>query len=519
MAITTLFRGKEEFLYKYYLRSKQRIVKMATKEKTIQLLDRHTAQKPVIHPIRVMQFGGGNFLRAFCDWMFDVLNKTTAFNGSVAVVKPTETGDYTALREQNGLFTVALDGIKNGKTVSEVTLVESISTIIQPYTEWDKYLALAELPELRFIVSNTTEAGIQFSKNDKITDCPPKEFPAKLTLWLYHRYSYFNGDKDKGCILLPCELIEDNGEALKETVIQYAKHWQLKQEFIDWILNCNHFCSTLVDRIVSGYPTDRAPFLEEKTGFKDKLLVAGEEYHSWVIKANALVQKELPFSKTDLNVQFVDNLHDYREMKVRILNGAHTSLVPVGYLAGLRTVKESVDNEVVSNHIFQILATEIKPTLTKFSSNEIDAFIDAVVDRFKNPTLQHFLIAISLNSTSKFQSRLLQAFKDYNQLHGSFPKRIAFSLASLIRFYKGSFNGEAISVTDDKLVVEFFKNQWKMVDNKSQSVTDLVAHTLANKAIVGEDLTKYKGLVDFIAKSITAIDEYGVEECLRKMEN
>ncbi|MGJ8732526.1 MAG: tagaturonate reductase [Cellulophaga sp.] len=491
---------------------------MTTKEKTIQLLDRHTAQKPVKHPVRVMQFGGGNFLRAFCDWMFDVLNKTTNFNGSVAVIKPTERGDYTALREQDGLFTVALDGIKNGETVSEVTLVESISTIIQPYTEWDKYLELAELPELRFIVSNTTEAGIQFSENDKITDCPPKEFPAKLTLWLHHRFSYFNGDKDKGCIFLPCELIENNGEALKETVIQYAKHWQLKQEFIDWILNCNHFCSTLVDRIVSGYPKDRVASLENKIGFKDKLLVAGEEYHSWVIKADELVQKELPFSKTDLNVQFVDNLDDYREMKVRILNGAHTSLVPVGYLAGLRTVKESMDNDIVSNHIFQILATEIKPTLTKFSSNEIDAFINAVVDRFKNPTLQHYLIAISLNSAAKFQSRLLPAFKDYNELNGSFPKRIAFSLASLIRFYKGSFNEEDIAIKDDSLVVEFFKNQWQMVDNKSQSVTDLVTHTLANKTIVGEDLTKYKGLVDFIAKSILEIEKNGIEESLKSLE-
>ncbi len=518
MAITTLFRGREEFLYKYYLHSKQRIVKMTTKEKTIQLLDRSTTQKPVIHPIRVMQFGGGNFLRAFCDWMFDVLNKTTDFNGSVAVIKPTERGDYTALRAQDGLFTVALDGIKNGKTISEVTLVESISTVIQPYTEWDKYLELAELPELRFIVSNTTEAGILFSKNDKITDCPPKEFPAKLTLWLHHRYSYFNGAEDKGCILLPCELIENNGEALKETVLQYAEHWQLKQGFIDWILNCNYFCSTLVDRIVSGYPADRVASIENNIGFKDKLVVAGEEYHSWVIKANAIVQKELPFSKTDLNVQFVKDLADYREMKVRILNGAHTSLVPVGYLAGLRTVKESMDNDVVSNHILQVLATEIKPTLTNFSAKEIDAFINSVVDRFKNPTLQHFLIAISLNSTSKFQARLLPAFIEYTQLYGSFPKRIAFSLASLIRFYKGSFNGEAIAVTDDKLVVEFFKNQWKMVDEKSQSLSDLVKHTLANKNIVGKDLTPYKGLVEFITKSIIAIEENGIEQCLKSLE-
>ena len=487
------------------------------KSTELKILNRKTVNKPVNHPLRVMQFGGGNFLRAFCDWMFDVLNKTTDFNGSVAVIKPTERGDYTELKNQEGLFHVALDGIRNGKLVSEVTLVESVSKVIQPYTEWNDYLALAEQPEMRFVVSNTTEAGIKFSSSDKQTDCPPHEFPGKLTLWLYHRFNYFKGATDKGCIVLPCELIEDNGDALQKTVVKYAEHWGLELEFITWVINCNYFCSTLVDRIVSGFPTDRKVAIEQQTGYKDDLLVAGEVYHSWVIKAPPIVQKELPFSKTDLNVVFVDDLKDYREMKVRILNGAHTSLVPVGYLAGIRTVKESMEDDLVSNHILQVLSKEIKPTLTNFPEKDIDTFINAVLDRFKNPTLKHFLIAISLNSTSKFQARLLPAFKEYTQTNGHFPKRIAFSLACLIRFYKGEFGGENIPVNDDASILEFFKDEWGQVTEQHQTLEDLVTNVLSNTDIVGENLATYNGLVQFITNSINSIDEVGVKECLKAL--
>lgn len=480
-------------------------------------LNRTTANKPVQYPVRVMQFGGGNFLRAFCDWMFDVLNKTTNFNGSVVVVKPTKRGDYTELRTQEGLFHVALDGVRNGTLVSEVTLVESVSKVIQPYTEWNDYLALAEAPEMRFIVSNTTEAGIKFSNTDKQTDCPPHEFPAKLTLWLHHRFTHFNGAADKGCILLPCELIENNGVELQRTILEYIKFWNLGQDFAAWIVNHNYFCSTLVDRIVSGFPEARKLEIATQIGFNDDLLVAGEDYHSWVIKGPKLVQNELPFAKTDLNVQFVDDLSDYREMKVRVLNGAHTSLVPVGYLSGLRTVKESMDDALVSNHVLQVLSSEIKPTLTNFSESEVDAFINAVIDRFKNPTLKHFLLAISLNSTSKFQARLLPAFREYTALNGTFPKRIAFSLACMIRFYKGSFNNETIDVNDDAQALEFFKTEWNKVDDGGQTLEALVQHTLANKTIVGDDLSNYNGLVAFVTEKIQEIENKGVKYCLENL--
>jgi len=311
----------------------------------MQNLNRQITNKPKTLPLKVMQFGGGNFLRAFVDWMVHVLNQETNFNGGVVVVKPTERGDYQVLKSQDGLFTVVLDGIKNSKLVAEKILVDCVQNVVNPYSEWDAYIEMAKSPDIRFIVSNTTEAGIRFNAADAFEGNPPKEFPAKLTLWLYHRFQHFGNDITKGCILLPCELVEDNGEALKAAVLQYTAHWNLDGDFVNWIYTANHFCSTLVDRIVSGYPLDRADKIHSELGYEDKLLVSGEYYHSWVIKGPELVRKELPFAKTDLNVEFVHDLVPYREMKVRILNGAHTSMVPVGYLAGHRLASDDIPRD------------------------------------------------------------------------------------------------------------------------------------------------------------------------------
>lgn len=478
-------------------------------------LNRNTTNIPVQRPERILQFGGGNFLRAFCDWMFHVLNLETDFNSSVVIVKPTKRGDYVELKAQDGLFHVALDGIRDGALHSEITLVESISRVIQPYNAWKDYLKTAEQAEMRFLVSNTTEAGIKFSESDQLKDEPAHEFPAKLTQWLFHRFNHFDGAADKGMILLPCELIEDNGEALKTTVLQYAELWKLGEGFVSWINNHNYFCSTLVDRIVSGYPKDRADELLKSIGFDDELLVAGEYYNSWVIKAPIEVQSELPFAKTDLNVQFVEDLGSYREMKVRVLNGAHTSLVPVGVLAGIETVIESMSQAEVIGHVQNVLSEEVKPTLIDFSATEIDAFIQAVLDRFKNPTLQHFLMDISLNSTSKFQARLLPAFLDYVKMKGTFPKRIAFSLACLIRFYKGEFNGSSIVRKDNSEVLQFFDKEWSSIEKNEQPLEVLVKNTLSNPLIVGKDISSIEGLVPFIAGQITNIESKGVVETLK----
>ncbi|MGB5554597.1 MAG: tagaturonate reductase [Flavobacteriaceae bacterium] len=479
----------------------------------MQVLNRTTAYKTKIRPLKIMQFGGGNFLRAFVDYMVEILNDETDFNGDIVVVKPTEHGDYSALKSQDGLFHVVLDGIMDKKPVIEKRLVSSVAQIINAYTEWEDYLALAKNPTLRFIVSNTTEAGIKFNPQDRFDDAPPEEFPAKLTFWLYQRFEHFKGDPAKGCILLPCELIEDNGATLKKTVLQYAAHWNLPEAFIHWIQTANYFCGTLVDRIVSGYPSDRALSIQSELGYEDKLLVAGEYYHSWVIQGPAFVAEELPFSKTTLNVSFVDDLVPYREMKVRILNGAHTAMVPMAYLAGCRLVSEAMEDYVIRSFVTSLLLEETITTLN-FTESVLQKFVNDVLDRFKNPVLKHQLISISLNTTTKFVARLLPTLKDYQRQQGTLPKRIVLGLACLIRFYKGEFNGEPIPVNDNPEVVKFFREAWQNAVGPDYPLETMVQYILKNTAIWGEDLTSIKGLREMVTWYLMSIENNGIEQTI-----
>lgn len=482
----------------------------------MQKLNRQSVTKPRALPIKVMQFGGGNFLRAFVDWMIQVLNDETGFNGGVAIIKPTERGNYETLKSQDGLFTVVLDGIKEGQLIAEKYLIDCVQEIINPYKEWNTYLDLAKNPEVRFVVSNTTEAGIKFNAVDTLDKQPPQEFPAKLTLWLYERFKHFKGNTTKGCILLPCELIEDNGTALKKTVLKYAEHWNLEKDFTHWVHTANHFCNTLVDRIVSGYPEDREGEIKSKLGYTDELLVTGEYYHSWIIQGDENVQNELPFKQTDLNVSFVDDLIPYREMKVRVLNGAHTALVPVGYLAGIRWVKEAMDDGMISDFVKSLLVEETAKTLN-FSDKVLHQFVNDVLDRFRNPLLKHQLISISLNSTSKFVARLLPTLKDYYISQGQFPKRIVFALSALIQFYKGELNEVRINLNDDQKVLNFFELQWKNFDDNEIEINTLVRTILSNTSIWSEDLTNFEGLVEAVTQNIVSIQENGIRKSLKTL--
>jgi tagaturonate reductase len=467
-------------------------------------------------PLKVMQFGGGNFLRAFVDWMIQIMNEQTDFNGGVVIVKPTKRGDYELLKSQDGLFTVILDGIKNGSLVAEKKVVSCVTAVINPYTEWENYLALARETSIRFITSNTTEAGIQFNPEDAFDDNPPKEFPAKLTIWLYQRFQHFDGDSSKGCILLPLELIEDNGTALKDIVLKNSEHWQLGDAFKHWIETANYFCSTLVDRIVSGYPTDRKDEIQTATGYSDQLMVAGEYYHSWVIQAPQLVQKELPFSKTTLNVTFVNDLAQYRKMKVRVLNGAHTAMVPVAYLAGIRFVKEAMDDNVVSSYVKKLLFEEAAHTLDIPDAVK-HQFVADVLDRFRNPLLQHHLISISLNSTSKFVARLLPALKDYLKSEEELPKRIVFGLSALLLFYKGEYNGEQINLNDDPIVIAYFLEKWEQYSKNKIDIYTSVNSILSETTIWESDLNQLTGLTEMVTLNITAIQKNGIRHALKNL--
>lgn len=477
-------------------------------------LDRNTTGLIADRPERVVQFGGGNFLRAFVDWMIDHLNKHTAFNGNVVIIKPTAGGDYHELRSQHGLFHVVLNGIRHGELVSEKTLVDCVSRVIHPYLEWEAYLALAEQEEIRYVVSNTTEAGISFNRKDQQSDTPPVEFPAKLTSWLYHRFQVFNGAPERGCVFLPCELIEQNGDVLRDCILQYADEWSLGADFKDWVRSHNYFCNTLVDRIVSGFPRQEAENLQQSLGFVDQLLVAGEYYHSWVIQGPDWLAREMCFDQTDLGVKFVSDLTTYRTIKVRMLNGAHTAMVPVAYLSGMRSVREAIEEPHIGNFVRQVLQLEIMPTLNA-PAQELRDFAAAVIDRFLNPSIHHLLISIALNSTSKYKTRLLPSLLAYQEREKHLPPRIVLALAALVVFYRGEWQEEKINLQDDPERLAFFQELWAREDARPE---DIAGAVLGRADWWDQDLNDVPGLTDLLARFIQLICQKGMYKTLLQLQ-
>jgi len=393
----------------------------------MQSLNRTSSHITDSRPIRVLQFGGGNFLRGFFNWMVDILNAEAGFDGGVLLIKPTEGGGYQQLQAQDGLFHTILQD-RSG----EVTcLIKCIQEVIHPYREWQKFLDTASLPFCRFMVSNTTESGITYQYEELDFNKTPNSFPAKLTIWLYHRFKEFKGDPTKGMIMLPTELIEDNGGKLSSYVLKHAEDWNLGNDFSAWIEQYNYFCNTLVDRIVSGFPKENADKIQQTLGFKDLQITVGERYHQWVIETHFDIQNELPFHKTKLKVNFVKDLSPYREIKVRILNGAHTALVPIGMQAGLVTVFEVMIDGQLGKFIKELIYSEIVPT---FTDPSIDArkFAQETILRFENPHINHRLESISVNAIKKFQVRLLPTIVLYLKQFKIYPRRIMFCWAALL---------------------------------------------------------------------------------------
>ncbi|MEM6771140.1 MAG: tagaturonate reductase, partial [Bacteroidota bacterium] len=345
------------------------------------------------------------------------------------------------------------------------------------------------------------DAGIRFREEPLNDEGMPVEFPAKLCLWLHHRFQHFGAGRARGCIVLPLELIEDNGAALRDAILQYAQHWGLSAAFQQWVVEENTFCDTLVDRIVSGYPTDRAAAITAATGQEDPLLVAGEYYHSWVISGPESVAHELPFAQTDLNVTFTNDLKAYREIKVRILNGAHTSIVPTGYLAGIDTVGEVMADETMASFLATVLYDEIIPSLD-YPEEELKAFAADVLDRFRNPTIKHRLLDIALNSTSKFRTRLLPSLLSYQEKQGQLPQGIVRALAALIRFYRGDRNGQPIQLRDEPARIEFFQKQWAAYTAGSQTLEQLVRNLLDQQEWWGQDLNEVPDLPSQLTASL-----------------
>ena len=418
--------------------------------------------------LKVIQFGEGGFLRGFVDWMLQIVNEKTDFNGGVTVVQPIKNGLCDVLTEQGCVYTHLCRGVE-GVDVKKIDVIDSC---VKVYDEFDKYISLAENKDYRFIVSNTTEAGIVFDANDKITDTPANTFPGKLTQLLKKRFELGLG----GFVFLPCERIDANGKKLKECILKYADLWDLGDSFKKWIENDNIFCNTLVDRINTGYPKDEASQL----GIDDKMLNTSEYFHLWVISGYKDLCKEIPFDKCGLNVIVTEELERYRTGKVRILNGSHTSMIPYALLSGVETVGDCLKDETISNHL-KNCQEEIVASLD-MNKEEALSYANDVMTRFANPYIKHMCQSIALNSVSKFKVRVLPSILEYEKKFGYAPKTLLFSFAKLIEFYKKGTPNDSEEAT-----------------NKLKNGT--VKEILADVSLWGEDLTRFANEVEANANS------------------
>ena len=468
-------------------------------------------------PVKVLQFGEGNFLRAFVDWIINRMNMELDFDAGVHIVQPIEKGMCPVIDEQHGLYTVNLRGMDKGEPKNEFELVDCIQGTISPYSDYERFMNEAVNPDLRFIVSNTTEAGIRFDPSNEFKDEPPKSFPAKLTQLLWKRFDHFKGDPRKALILLPCEVIDRNGDTLREYVLRYGKQWALGKGFSDWVLQHCLFCNTLVDRMVPGYPKSSEEDLWCSLGYRDKLMVVAEYYHLWVIEAPEWLREEFPAHEAGMNVLITNDLGPWRNRKVRILNGAHTSLVPVAYLTGMRTVSEAMKNEWTGRFVSRVLEEEIIPVLD-MPRVQMEEYGKEVLNRFDNPLIEYKLINIALNSISKFKIRVLPSLLEYQKQKKRLPLKLVFAFASLIRFYRGDTpEGDDIRLQDEGIWLEAFSTQWDRVDQGKNTLRMMVDEILSWDSAWGKDLREVPGLSEQLADYLGKIETEGILESLKKL--
>ena len=464
------------------------------------------------YPDKVIQFGEGNFLRAFVDWIIWNLDKKTDFNGGVVVVQPIEKGMVDMLNSQDGLYHLNLQGIDKGKPVDSIDMIDVINRGINPYRDFDEYMKLAENPDIRFVISNTTEAGIAFDPSCKQDDRPASSYPGKLTQLLYHRYRHFNGDMTKGFIIFPCELIFLNGKELKKCIGQYIDLWNLGDGFREWFEKaCGVYC-TLVDRIVPGYPKDTIDQIHERIGYDDHLVVKAEIFHLWVIEAPKEIEKEFPADKAGLNVLFVPSEAPYHARKVTLLNGPHTVLSPVGYLSGLDTVRECVEDPLIGKYVRKVMFDELLKTLD-LPEKELVQFADDVLERFVNPYVKHFVTSIMLNSFPKYKTRDLPGLKTYLKRFGTLPQGLVLGLAGIVTYYKGGKRGEVeIVPADDPSTIALLKELWSTGD-----VRKVAEGVLGAEAIWGEDLNQVPGLTDMLDEKLGLIQKEGMRAAVESI--
>ena len=456
-----------------------------------------TEQTHQTYPARVIQFGEGNFMRGFFNWQLQQMNKQGLFNGSAVVVQPIDHGLKELLAQQENLYTVILEGLVDGALSQTFEVVSTIDQVLNPYQQWEDYLALAEDEQLEIIVSNTTEAGIAFHPEDSLHDTPPHSFPAKLTALLYRRFQR----QKPGFLIIPCELIDRNGEKLKEIVLQYAALWSLESDFVNWLEKENTFCCSLVDRIVPGYPRDKVAQYQEILGYVDAVMVTAEPFMLWVIEGSGVAEK-LPLQEAGLNVIVTEDMTPYREQKVHLLNGPHTAMVPLGLLAGLETVEEVMNDRDFAAFLDGLFQEELIPMLD-LPKAQLTAYAEQIKERFRNPYVKHQLQSIALNSVSKFRARLQPVLTRYVQQNQQVPKRITAALAGLLTFYLTR------PFQDDELVTTIFQ-QVKQLPAEEQ-----IATLLKNEQLWHADLSF---MTETINEMCTCLKQDGPRQLLASID-
>ena len=489
-------------------------------------LNKWTAPKSVA-PERIIQFGEGNFLRAFVDWIIWNMNAKTNFNGSVVVVQPIDKGMVEWLNGQDCLYHVNLQGRLNGEPVNSLERIDVISRALNPYSQNAAFMALAEQPDIRFIISNTTEAGITFDPSCKFTDAPASAYPGKLVQLLYRRYKTFNGCPSKGLILMPCELIFLNGHHLKECIYQYIELWKEDlgadyEGFKEWFTKYNYVCATLVDRIVPGFPRKDIAAIQEKVGYTDNLVVQAEIFHLWVIEkpenmSIEQLREEFPAEKAGLHVLIAESEKPYHERKVTLLNGPHTVLSPVAYLSGINIVRDACNDPVIGQYIHKVQFEELMETLN-LPMDELRQFASDVLERFNNPYVDHQVTSIMLNSFPKFETRDLPGLKTYLERKGELPKGLVLGLAAIITYYKGGTraDGAPIQPNDAQEIMDLLSQLWATGDLRKVAEGVLGATDIIWKESK-QDLNTIPGLTDMVEGFLRDIQDKGMVETVKSI--
>ncbi|MCL4120233.1 UNVERIFIED_CONTAM: hypothetical protein GTU68_027827 [Idotea baltica] len=481
-------------------------------------LTRKTANVVQVYPERILQFGGGNFLRGFVDWIIDKYNRQSNDEKiGILAVKVRREGTYQDWKDQDGLFHLFSKGYANGRIIDERILIKSIVRILEVHNEYDAFIESAKNPELNIIVSNTTETGITFDDRDKNEDIP-HTFPGQLCQWLYARWKFFQDDKKGNCIVIPCELIEHNGDVLKQTLVKYAMHWQLEEEFKNWLDHHCQFCNSLVDRIVPGINRSALSEYQQRTGYEDKMITEGEPYHLWAIESRYDLSRKLPLDRIGLNVIFTKNLEPFKELKLKILNGTHTTMTFIGLLMGVDLVKDIVNHEVLEPFTEKLIFEEIIPSISLDRDTSIEYGKD-VLERFKNPFLEHRLQSISLYSISKFSTRIKPTIKAYKVLNDKLPERLMLSFSSLLIFYKGALGNQFFTPNDEAFKIEKIKQHWNKINAGGVISAVSIYELLADEELWAENLNDIDGFSANIAGNLVEILNGNLAEKVSKLSN